>query len=240
LGTGTNYPDHVPNPLHAAIAVLAALRRRRKTGQGEYIELSQLESTVNAIGPTLLEEQMTPGGFIRKGNYDRSYAPHGVYQCAGDDRWCAIAVANDAEWRILCHGIPGLESRLDPRFSRHDFRSTHREDMDRAISALTVSMDAKNLTALLSQRGVAAAPVLDARDLLSNPQLLSRKHWVTLDHAEMGPSVYDAPPYRLSRTPGHLSAPAPLLGADSRDVALELLGLTDAEFNTLRDEGIMG
>lgn len=240
LGTGTNYPDHAPNPLHAVIAVLAALRRRRKTGRGEYIELSQLESTINAIGPAILEDQLTPAGFIRHGNRDPRYAPHGVYRCAGVERWCAVAVSSDDEWDVLCRVLPELRSRLTVQFAEHVYRLEHSEEIDRVLSDLMGNLDAKFVATQLSERGVAAAAVLDARDLLNDPQLVSREHWVTLDHPEMGPSVYDAPPYRLSRTPGRLRAAAPLLGADSRDVAMGLLGLTEAEFEQFRDEGIIG
>src|SRR6478609_10072351 len=97
VGTGTNYPDHVPNPLHGAVAVLAALRKRRRTGHGEYIELAQLESTVNAIGPAIVAA--AAGVDVRPvGNADPLAAPHGVYPCAGTDRWCAIAVFGEYQW----------------------------------------------------------------------------------------------------------------------------------------------
>src|SRR5690606_1637225 len=96
------------------------------------------------------------------------------------------------------------------------------------------------LTAALRVAGVPAAPVNDSSDLLADPQLTERGHWVTLDHPVMGPSIYDAPPYRLSRTPGRLSSPAPLLGADTIAVCTGLQGMSEHEYAHLQGQGIIG
>lgn len=239
VGTGTNFPDHAPNPLHAAIAVLAALRARRITGRGQYIEMSQLESTINVIAPAVIGEALTGERFHRRGNLDRRRAPHGVYPCAGDDRWIAIAVEDDAQWAAVRTALGGLPA-LGAEFDAHEYRLANTDALDFGIAAATAPRDATELAAGLSASGVAAALVKDARDLMADPQLESRGHWVTLDHPEMGPSLYDAPPYRLSRTPGGLRSPAPLLGADGHEVATEILGVTDEEYERLHSEGIIG
>lgn len=227
VGTGTNFPDHVPNPLHAAIAVLAALRRRELTGEGEYIELAQLESTVNAIGPGVLEAAETGEPSVRHGNADPRYIAHGVYPTRGDDRWVAIAARDRHAWEALRRVLPGLPA-------------ADAGDREVALAAATAPWDRDELSRALRTVGVAASPVNDAADLLADPQLRARGHWVALDHRVMGPSVYDAPPYRLSRTPGRLSRPAPLLGADTRDVCVDLLGLSGADWDRLHGEGIIG
>lgn len=240
LGTGTNYPDHVPNPLHGVIAVLAALRHRRRTGEGQHIELSQLESTINVIAPAVLEEQLSSGHFERRGNRDMRYAPHGVYRCAGEDRWCAIAIETDNQWISLCSIFPALSLGLGADFEGHLHRIRNSGTIDALLAEAVRGNDVEDLVARLVAAGVPASQVNDASDVLRDPQLVSRRHWVTLNHPEMGPSVYDAPPYRLSRTPGHLRSPAPILGADSEDVAMELMDLSRARFIELRDEGIIG
>jgi benzylsuccinate CoA-transferase BbsF subunit len=104
-----------------------------------------------------------------------------------------------------------------------------------------VAWNADTLAAALADRGVPAASVRDADGVLNHdPQLRARDHWVRLDHPVMGPSVYDGIPYRLSETPGRLRSPAPLLGADSRAVCVDLLGMSDAAYEDLADEGVVG
>jgi benzylsuccinate CoA-transferase BbsF subunit len=240
VGTGTNYPDHVPNPLHAAIAVLAALRQRRRTGRGRYIELAQLESVVNVIGPALVAA--AAGVAVgRAGNDDPVATPHGVYPCAGQDNWCAISVATDQQWTSLVE-VLGRPDRLDDPVLATAASRRHRAPVvDTALRQSTSRWKAGELADALTAAGVPAAPVNRADDLLiRDPQLAARGHWVTLSHPEMGDSVYDGIPYRLSRTPGRLRAPAPLLGADTRAVCVDLLGVSDTEFDRLADLGVVG
>ncbi|MBT2522607.1 CaiB/BaiF CoA-transferase family protein [Arthrobacter sp. ISL-28] len=240
VGTGTNYPDHVPNPLHGAIAVLAALRNRRRTGQGEHIELAQLESTVNTIGPALLAAsagQQTE----RAANDDPVAAPHGVYRCAGEDKWCAIAVFTDAQWDALtlALGAPAWASR--PDLASPEGRRNARRELDVLMNSATQTWDADRLAATLTTEGVPASAVLDADALLNHdPQLRDRNHWIRLDHPVMGPSIYDGIPYQLSRTPGRLRGPAPLLGADTREVCQDLLGMDPETFDSLNQQGVVG
>lgn len=239
VGTGTNYPDHVPNPLHGAIAVLAALRNRRRTGRGEHIELAQLESTVNAIGPALLAAS-TGQQTKRAANDDPVAAPHGVYRCAGDDKWCAVAAFTDEQWRALALVLaPEWASRSD--LASAEGRRNARRELDVLMNSATQTWDADRLAAALTAEGVPASAVLDADALLNrDPQLRARNHWIRLDHPVMGPSIYDGIPYRLSRTPGRLRGPAPLLGADTRDVCLDLLGMDPETFDSLNQQGVVG
>jgi benzylsuccinate CoA-transferase BbsF subunit len=232
LGTGTNYPDHVPNPLHSAIAVLAALRHRQRTGEGQYIELAQLESTVNIVGPATIAEQLGHEPPNRQGNTDRHAAPHGVYPCLGD--W------TDTQWTRLCDVLDAPAWLTDERFSTLAGRRGHREALDGLITARTAVWRADHLANALATVGIPAAEVSDAADLLADDQLRERGHWVSLDHPEMGTSVYDAPPYRLSRTPGCLRSPAPLLGGDTEDVCRGLLGVSESEYADLCKRGVVG
>lgn len=236
MGTGTNFPDHVPNPLHATIAILAALLQRKQTGHGRYIELAQLESTATVIGAALAAA--AAGHRVeRAGNDDPVAAPHGVYPCAGEDRWCAIAVTTDAQWTALADV---LDLPAD-RFARAADRRAARRLLDELIAARTSGLRAEELSDRLTGAGVPAAPVQNARDLIENdPQLAARGHFVRLDHPEMGPSLYSGIPYRLSRTPGHLRSPAPLLGADSHDVCTDLLDVGEDEYALLNEKGIVG
>jgi benzylsuccinate CoA-transferase BbsF subunit len=240
VGTGTNYPDHVPNPLHGAVAVLAALRKRRRTGQGEYIELAQLESTINAIGPAIVAagagEHAGPTG-----NDDPVGTPHGVYPCAGPDNWCAIAVFSNDQWAAACSVLESVGWADHPELGTVEGRRRSGPLLDRLIASATRSWDASRLASELASRGVAASPVQHADDLVhADEQLRARRHWVTLDHPVMGASIYDASPYRLSATPGRLRSPAPLLGADTRTVCTELLDVPERTYDELEEQGVVG
>ncbi|HEY3751486.1 MAG TPA: CoA transferase [Pseudonocardiaceae bacterium] len=234
VGTGTNYPDHVPNPCHAAFAVLAALRHRRRTGEGQCIDIAQTEPTIATIGTTVLD--YTVNGVVREreGNGHPQWAPHGLYRCAGDDRWIAIAVRSDAEWLALAD-VLGLDAE---RYARN--RHEHAAELDELVQRGTSGRDAVDLAARLQQRGVAAGPVQNSADLVdTDPQLAHRGHWVSLRHPEMGTSRYGMPPFRLSATPGELRTAAPVLGAHTREVLTEVLGMGETELDTLDAAGVL-
>jgi benzylsuccinate CoA-transferase BbsF subunit len=231
VGTGTNYPDHVPNPLHSAIAVLAALYHRDQTGQGQRIELAQLASTANIIGPALVAAEL--GETVqRTGNYDDAVLWQDVVPALGDDRWLAITIVDDGELATLTQILGLLDTALDTTSST--------AQISQRVAAATLTRDAAELSAELCQAGIAASAVNDARDLLNDPQLAHRQHWVTLEHPEMGACVYDAPPYHSEATSADLRGPAPLLGADTWAVCHDILGMTREHYDDLDAQGAFG
>ena len=232
LGTGTNYPDHCPNPYHAAVAVLAALIHRRRTGKGQSIELSQVESTIAVLGPLVLAASVEGESRPPLGNGSEEAAPHGVYPCAGEDRWIAIACRREEEWQALAALVPQLGA--DPGFATFQDRRRNKERLDSVLGAWTREQEAYDLMQRLQAVGIPASVVQDARDLLTaDPQLKHRGHWVHLEHPEMGTCVYDHPPARLSRTPARLASPAPLLGQHTREVLSRVLGMDEEEIHRL-------
>ncbi|MBI4189492.1 MAG: CoA transferase [Betaproteobacteria bacterium] len=243
VGTGTNYPDHVPNPGHAAVAMLSALRHRQRTGEGQAIELSQVESTIYALGPLVLAAQLAEGAqanALRLGNREPGVAPHGVYPAAGDDRWLAIACWSEVEWQALCRAAGGESWPREPRFASLAGRLQHEDELDRALARWSGRHDAFELAARLNDAGVDAAPVQHAQDVVErDPQLRYLGHWVRLRHPEMGESVYDAPPFRLSATPGRLRSPAPLLGEHTESICHDLLGISEEEVAGLIAGGVL-
>ena len=238
LGTGTNYPDHAPNPYHAALAVLAALRHRRRTGQGQCIELSQVESAAAAVGQLLLEALNLARDPDPRGNRHPAAAPHGVYPCLGEDRWVAIACFTEQEWLALAR-LAGQGWEMDERFRTLVHRLRHADALDEQVAAWTKTQEPHPLVEKLQEAGVPAEVVQTPQDLLQDPQLQLLGHWVRLPHPEMGPTLYDAPPIRLSRTPGALRSPAPLLGQHTEEVLIELLGLAPAEVRRLQEAGVL-
>jgi benzylsuccinate CoA-transferase BbsF subunit len=239
-GTGTNYPDHIPNPCHAAFATLAALRHRRRTGEGQYIDVAQTEPTIALLGPTILQYTANGIDASRTGNERQHATPHGVFPCAGADRWIALSIRSPAHWNALLDVLEASGWLRDSRFNCAEQRRESRLEIESAIQRLTRERDANVLMAQLQAQGVPAGTVRTARDIVEDdPQLRHRGHWVTLDHPEMGNSLYNAPPFRISETGVTPSRPAPLLGQHTDEVLHGLLGLGADEIARLRKDGAL-
>jgi benzylsuccinate CoA-transferase BbsF subunit len=239
-GTGTNYPDHLPNPCHAAFAVLAALRHRRRTGQGQYIDFAQTEPMLSLLGPTFLD--LTVNGHLqtRRGNDHPWAAPHGVYPAGGQDQWIAISVMDDAQWAALVGAMGRPAWALEPRWQTMPQRYHDRAELDRLLAGWTAVQDKQELMQKLQAQGVPAGAVQDAHDVTRvDPQLAHREHWVRLPHAEMGETLYNNLPFRLSRAAVRPQAPPPLLGEHTREILHDLLGLTEAEIDELQAQEVL-
>lgn len=242
LGTGTNYPDHIPNPCHAAFAVLAALRHARRTGRGQYIDLAQTEATIPLLAPALVAAAASGVDPQPPGNGHEHHAPHGVYPTAGDDQWIAIAVATDEQFAALVDvleieaGALGAVGAVATAAERRAVAGA----LDQLVAAHTHTREAGALVATLQRVGVPAGPVQDPRAVVEHDaQLAARHHWVRLDHREMGLSLYNAPPFRFSRTSNEIARPAPLLGEHTAEVCRDVLGMSEVEIESLVAEGVL-
>ncbi|MFB3884847.1 MAG: CaiB/BaiF CoA transferase family protein [Thermodesulfobacteriota bacterium] len=245
----TGWPDREPTgpygpytdatiPSLGTAAILTALIRRRRTGKGTHIDLSQFEAALNFISPALLEFSVKNRVKMRNGNRSPNGVPHGVYPCRGEDRWCAIAIFNDDEWRRLCQTMGRSELATDPRFASFEKRKENEDEIDRLISGWTLKRPAEEAMRLLQEAGIAAGVAQTNRDLLeSDPQLGHRFFFRELEHKEIGKHRYEAPPYRLSKTPCELIMPGPRLGEHNEYVCKEILGLSDKEYEDLVSEG---
>ena len=236
-GTGTNYPDHIPNPGHAAFAILAALRHQRRTGQGQQIDIAQIEPTLCMMAPSLMNYMINGVIDNRRGNRHSKFAPQGVYRSKGQDRWITISIRDQAQWEALVQelGLPENEawSHVSNRMKDHD-------QIDYLIEQATVQHDALSLAQRLQGRSIAAGPVNDSRDVVSHDaQLAARGHWVTLDHPEVGPSLYNNSSYRFSDAESTPVAPAPMLGQHTDEVLKDLLGMGVETIHDLRQSGVL-
>jgi benzylsuccinate CoA-transferase BbsF subunit len=247
IGVGTNYPDYVINPGHTLVAILAALHYRRRTGKGQLIECAQLESSVAPLGPAIFD--YTANGVIQgqAGNRLPEAAPHSAYKCKPltdggrpmDERWLAVACFSDEQWRALSEAI-GADWARDRKFATHEARKQNETDLDAAIAAWTADKDAYELMNDLQSRGVPAGVVQSAREILDyDEHVRDRGFYAYLDHPETGRAAYDGPPFRLSKTPGELRWPAPLLGEHTEYVCKDLLGLDDEQIANLMVEGVL-
>ena len=239
MKSGINHGDPITGS-HAAGVLMAALRYRRKTGKGMFIDVSQQESSVALMGPEVLGYQMTGREPERKGNRSAWYAPANSYPCAGEDRWVTIAATNEDQWQSLAKimGTPDLTS--DSRFETWELRRENHDDLDRIISEWTSNQEVYRVTQKLQDAGVPSGPVLRGPDLLKDPHYEDRGTFVTVDHSQVGPKQYPGIPWRMSATPGQVRWPSPTLGQHNREVYSELLGLTGIEIDQLDETGIIG
>ncbi len=219
-------------------AVLAALDYRRRTGCGQYIDLSQYETGLQFVMPDLLDYEVNGRIMTPQGNRDPNAAPHGAYRCRGEDRWCVIAVFTDAEWQALCQVAGHAEWAQDPRFRTLADRKAHEDDVDRLVGEWAAQCTREEAMEKLQAVGVAAGIVSTLGDLFEDPQLQHRRIWRTLPHEELGPYAYEAPPFTLSETNAELY-PSPLLGEHNRQVYGEILGMSDAEIEELTKQGVI-
>jgi benzylsuccinate CoA-transferase BbsF subunit len=220
------------------VAVLAGLDYRRRTGEGVYIDLSQYEAGVQFLVPCLLDYEANGRLPHRMGNRSPEAAPHDVYPCRGEDRWCAIAVHTDAQWQALCRVAGRPEWAADPRFATAEGRKRHEAELDGLLRSWTREQDAAELAGALQAAGVPAAPVQRPSELFEDPQLAHRNTWRRLPHPVLGHFHYLAPPFVLSDSPAEVRR-SPLLGEHNRWFYREVLELSEDEVRELEAEGVL-
>ncbi len=233
------YSDFVV-PRFAASALLAALDYRRRTGNGQYIDISQFEAALHFLAPALIDYFATNRVLGPLGNRSDQYAPHGAYRCAdesGRERWIALAVANDQEWQALLEVLGGKSQ--DSRLATMQQRLSQPELVDQTVSALVRNWRCAQAVEALQAAGVSAYAVQTCIDLHADPNLSAFDFWHWLDHKEMGPSPYEGLQHRLCRTPGELRSPAPVLGEHNDEVFRGLLGFSEQEMAELRRERVI-
>jgi len=218
-------------PMFLTIAILSAVENKMRTGRGCHVDVSQIEAMALCTGDLFAE---MPDG--KPANTDPVMAPHGVYPCEGEDAWIAIACETDAMWQALCEALDKPE--LAAKYPTVEARRDAAEVINREISVLTCAWEKNELDQALVDAGVAAAPVIDGKELFEHPDLRAAGHFVAVDHPVLGKAMMPAPPYKLATTPHQLSA-SPCLGADNDEVFLTIAGLSDEDIAQLTDEGAL-
>ena len=241
-GFGYSYSDLAGGNL-GALAVLAALWHRRRTGRGQLVDLAQLEAVASLVGPVLLARAIDGGVSTPTGNASQEGpgAPHGVFPCAGDDRWIAITVFTDADWDHFVEAIGRPAWTRDERFATGASRLRHAVELEQLVATWTRGQRAEEAMAVLQRARVAAGLVANAEDLCAHdPQLAARGHFVDLSTPEGRTVRIDGPPFLLSETPARVSGPGPLLGEHTDEVLSSVLGCTGEEIRALREAGVVG
>ena len=241
LRTGIAYVD-MPAAAVGAVAVLAALRGRDRSGRGRWIDLSQYE-----VGAAFIAEAPVAAGFgrpvRRDGNRHPAHAPQGVYRCAGSDRWVGLTVRSDAEFAALAGVIGDAALVDDPRYATAEDRRVGAESLDARIEMWTRGRTAEEAADSLGGARLPAAVVMTVRDLLLDPHLRARGYWEAATHrpecGDLGTRIYPGMAVRLHGTPGRIRTPAPMLG-EHNDEILGALGVDAAERGRLEAAGVIG
>jgi crotonobetainyl-CoA:carnitine CoA-transferase CaiB-like acyl-CoA transferase len=240
-GPGFAYADIVAG-LYGALAALAALGYRDKTGRGQAIDLSEYEAICTFMGPSLVAAALCGREPVPQGNQseDASAVPHGCYRCSGEDRWCVIAVSSEEEWQNLCWVLNHPDWTRQERFATAAERKRHATELDQFLTEWTIRHTAEEAAALLQGAGLASGVVQNAENLAQDSQLMARDFFVRLDHPDLGETVSDRFPVRFEEDLTAGWKAAPILGEDNRYVFRELLGLTEEEFSDYVEKGVIG
>jgi crotonobetainyl-CoA:carnitine CoA-transferase CaiB-like acyl-CoA transferase len=247
-GWSFSYLDHMGGYL-GAFAVLCAIRHRRRTGQGQHLDVSQIEPGIPLSGPVLLDRVVNGRRYRRETTpqSNRSLrppaAPHGAYRCRGDDAWVTIAVRDDAEWNALRRAMGDPASLNREEFATLEGRLRRQDALDREIEAWTRERDRYDVMRLLLAAGVPAGVVQDARDRFErDEQLRARGYFTRLPNSETREWHAERLPFRMSRTPpavgGRIERGAPSIGEDNLEIYSRLLGLDAAEIRRGEEEGL--
>jgi crotonobetainyl-CoA:carnitine CoA-transferase CaiB-like acyl-CoA transferase len=250
----TGWPDREPvgpygtitdslSPRFAALLLASALLHRRRTGQGQHIDLSQVEGGIACLAESIVTFTATGEALGRLGNRSRHAAPHGLFRAADvdgrGDRWVAIAVHDDDDWRRLVDALGRPAWAADPALATSAGRLAKVDAVEAALDEWTRTRPAAETAALLQAAGIDAGPVADLGDLHEDPQLAHRRHFRPVTHPILGEHPAETHAIRFSAMEPSIHDPAPCLGQHTEHVLRDLLGMPEAEFVTLRDAGVL-
>jgi benzylsuccinate CoA-transferase BbsF subunit len=223
------YTDFVCPPLNA-MALVAALEYRRRTGKGQWIEQSQFEASLQFLAPLVMDYQVNKRVAGRQGNRLYNAAPHGVFPCKGDDYWVAISIFTDEEWRAFGEAAGNPPWTGEEKFSTLPGRKDNEDELERLVAEWTINYTAEQVEKTLQSAGIAANMVAKPSDMFEDSQLKYRNHFKRIDHPVMGKPAYEHQAcYIMSKTPRDMVIPSPCIGEHNEYVFKELLKMDDDE-----------
>lgn len=229
---------------HTVFAIMSALIHRHSTGEGQFIDISQTETSSATVPEALLDFIVNKRIEPRQGNDDPIMAPHGCFSCIGTDKWITIAVSTDDQWDSLCE-ILKIDSttQKSTKYQSSMERWSNRDELHNLINEHTKGWDNTELTHILQQKGIPAGLVMESPDLLFDPHLKARNFYEIVEHhpsTDMPPLPYASRPWKFSETPAVTPKAAPIMGQDNELILKELLGKTEEEFQELLETEIIG
>jgi benzylsuccinate CoA-transferase BbsF subunit len=235
-----SFPDEGSSAFHAALPLIACLFNKANSGQGAGVEVSQYEAAVSFLEANLFEYTALGELPERPANQSPHAAPHGVYRCKGDDRWCAIVVATDQEWKSFCAVIGRSDLVTRPEFDTLADRTQHARELDAMVEEWTKERDPAEVMNAMQASGIAAGIVQDVEDLLTRePHLKAADYWVETSHPQAGRLVSPSWGFKLSQAPSVLGRRPPLVGEHNSYVLRKVLGLDEVEIDELIADGVV-
>ncbi|PTR22828.1 crotonobetainyl-CoA:carnitine CoA-transferase CaiB-like acyl-CoA transferase [Rhodococcus sp. OK519] len=227
--------------LHAVVATLSALELARSRGRGCFVEVPMVESALNVAAEMVIEHSAYGNALSRDGNRGPIGAPQGVYRCAGEENWLAVAVTDDARWEAACDVLGFPDSVLEPEFASANGRRRHHDRLDELLTEFCAARDVDELEGALTSRGIAAARVVDPSRILDNPQVRARGFPEKLDHPVLGTfEIPGLPVVFASHSGPAFTVPAPLLGQHNAEVLTALAGVDPERLVQLSDADVIG
>ena len=244
-GWGYSFMDHTGG-YHMAIAILMAVYHRNRTGVGQWVDMSCSDGAAALNGPAVLDYTVNGIPTRRPGNPDSNrsiyprMAPHGIYRCAGEDQWAAVAVRNDDDWRTLCETMGFHDLAADDSLNSVEGRIEIHDALDERIEEWTEMRTPMQVMKLLQDKGVPAAAVQHPEDRIEHdPNTKAWGLFPTVEHEEIGRVRVDGMAVRLSETPATIETGAPTLGQHNREVYGDILGMSSETVGTLTAEGVI-
>ena len=226
------YSDQL-SPLLSILGMVAALDLRRRTGKGECIDQSQIESSLNYLAPLVLDYSANKRSISMTGNKCTYAAPHGVYRCKGDERWVAIEVFTDNEWESFCRVVGNPEWTRDARFSTLVGRISNSDDLDKLVETWTINHTPEKVMTMMQKAGVGAGVVSNAQDIAEDIQLKHYRYFREVEHPYIGKMNFAHPPaFKLSDVDSEVGR-STILGEHNEFVCKEILGFSDDAYQSL-------
>ncbi len=231
------YTDHL-SPLFGGLALITAIDHQQRTGEGQCIDQSQIESGINYLSPLVLDYSVNQRELALRGNSCPYASPHGAYRCQGEDRWVAITVQTDEEWEGFCRVVGSPTWTKDARFSTIEGRVNNSEELDGYVNAWTGSYTAEQVMGMMQKEGVAAGVVATAEDSEKDPQLAAYDFFHEIEHPYLGRQKFFHPPgFTLSDATAELHRPV-FLGEHTEYICKDILGISDDDFEKMEKEGV--
>ncbi len=242
-GGGPMMTGYIADPaagLMGAVAVMVALEHKKRIGEGQHIDLSQMEAMTTFMGEALMDFTMNGRVRGRRGNRHHCEAPYGVYPCKGDDQWVTITVSSDEEWARFCEAIGNPHWTKDPRFATGPSRCENHDELDGFIGDWTMQREKQRVMSDLQNAGIAAASVLTYADIMSDAHILDRGFFEQVTRPVNGTHPLAGFPAKFSKTPLSIRRPAPTVGQDTEHVLKTVLNMPDSEIAQLAEEEVIG
>ena len=231
-GSGAIHPDHLAGRM-LAIGALATVFARERRGMGGHVEVAQVEVVIGLLADLLLKSALDPGSVAPQGNRNDRGAPWGVYPCAGKERWCAITIRDDDDWRRMRTVLGNPEWARKPEYDTAAGRIAARDELDRRVSEWTSTRTDHEVTEIMQRSQVPAGFMMYASDMPDDPHLVARGYLQPVHQPGVGAMTFEGPAFHSAEMGDPIVRPAPMLGEHTREICRDLLGMSNDEVSKL-------